>query len=119
MVSTIHELPFLPVLLEHPLASGDPSLEGVRRVLRPPVLGGANDRHAGSQTAEQWYESSGTRHALPKTARVPSSRWLDASSTKGDTWKGTVQIMQKRIDAAHRLQSLGRSRNRQHEMEGQ
>ncbi len=29
---------------------------------------------------------------LPGTARVPSSRWLDASSTKGDTWDSGKQI---------------------------
>ncbi len=29
---------------------------------------------------------------LPETARVPSSHWLDASSTKGDTWDRGKEI---------------------------
>jgi hypothetical protein len=29
---------------------------------------------------------------LPGTSRVPSSHWLDASSTKGDTWNRGKQI---------------------------
>jgi hypothetical protein len=56
------------------------------------VLGNASDRPAGRQTAEQWYESSRTRHASYRDGPVPSSHRLDASGTKGDTWDKGKQI---------------------------